>query len=306
MGDDGARRQLRGFGDATWSPGGLYLAAARGDELVALDPQGTVRWTRPASGPVSVPRWSPDGYRVAYRSGSELRVAVGDNSDDWLLARAVGSAPPAWKPLPAPAEQVLAFVARGRVRIVQVDTRRELGRTPPGPEPREIWWARDGQRLVTVTADSVRVHGPRGRLLRTVALPRGLEAAGSVMGPGGRSLAVLAERTGAAAAGELLVVRVDRAAPPRRLLSMPGSFEGLSWSIDGSVLVVGRPGADQWLYVRPRGSARLQSVEGVRNRFAGGARPRTGAFPRPAGWCYAEPANRTASGQPPCSSGASP
>ena len=60
---------------------------ARGHELVAVDPLGRERWTRPAAGRVSVPRWSPDGYRVAYRSGSDLRVATGDNADDWLLAR---------------------------------------------------------------------------------------------------------------------------------------------------------------------------------------------------------------------------
>jgi hypothetical protein len=303
--DDGARRQLRGFSDATWSPGGLFLAAARGSELVALDPQGTERWTRPASGPVTVPRWSPDGYRVAYRSGRQLRVAFGDNADDWLLAPSTGAAAPAWKPLPEPEPQVLAFAAGGRVRIMEVDSGREQGRSPVGPEPREIWWARGGRRLVTVTAGSVRVHGPRGRLLRAVELPRGLEAVGSAMAPGGRALAVLAERVGAGAAGELLVVQLDRAARPRTLLSLPGAFQGLTWSIDGSVLIVGRPQADQWLYVRPSGSARLESVEGIRSRFAGGARPRTGTFPRPAGWCYAEPVDRTAR-QRPCSSGASP
>jgi hypothetical protein len=305
VGDDGARRQLRGFGDATWSPGGLFVAAARGNELVALDPQGNERWTRPASAPVASPRWSPDGYRVAYRSGGELRVAIGNNTDDWRLARSVGEAAPAWKPLPEPAEQVLAFAAAPGVEIVEVDTRRVVGRTPPGPQPRELWWGAGGRRLVTVTADSVRVHGPRGRLLRTVELG-GLETVGSAMAPGGRTLAVLARGAGARSAGQLLLVRIDRTAPPRALLSMPGPLEGLTWSIDGSVLVVGRPRADQWLYVRPGGSGRLQSIENVRALFAGGADPRTGAFPRPAGWCYAEPENRTASGQPPCSSGAAP
>ena len=80
-------------------------------------------------------------------------MATGDNTDDWLLARGVGAAPPAWKPLAAPAEQVLAFAAGGRVRIVEADPpHRVLGATPPGPAPREIWWARGGRRLVTVAA----------------------------------------------------------------------------------------------------------------------------------------------------------
>jgi hypothetical protein len=304
--DDGARRQLSGIRDATWSPGGLYLAGARGRELVALDPRGTERWARPAAGRVTAPRWSPDGYRIAYRIGPELRVAVGDNSDDWLLARGVGAAPPAWKPLAEPAEQVLAFVAGQRVRIVEVDTRRSLGATRAGPAPREIWWARGGRRLVTLTADAIRIHGPRGQLLRVVPLPAGLESGGSALAPGGRRLAVIARHPGVEGSSELLLVRLDRAKPPRRLLSAPGPFAGLTWSIDGSLLVVGRPRADEWLYVRPRASARLQSVEGVRELFDGGRLPRTGAFPRPAGWCYAEPVNRAAGGQPPCSPGSAP
>jgi dipeptidyl aminopeptidase/acylaminoacyl peptidase len=255
---------------------------------------------------VTTPRWSPDGYRIAYRSGNELRVAAGDNSDDWSLARAAAAVAPAWKPLPEPAEQVLAFAAGGRVRIVEVDTGRHLGATPPGPTPREIWWARDGHRLVIVASSSIYVHGPRGRLLRVVPLPAGLEAGGSAVARGGRRLALIARHPGPAGASELLVLRLDRGAPLRRLLSAPGPFAGLTWSIDGSLLVVGRPRADEWLFVRPRASARLQSVEGVRELFAGGATPRTGAFPRPAGWCYAEPTDLSASGEPPCLSGSAP
>jgi hypothetical protein len=304
--EDGARRRLGEFSDATWSPGGLFVAAVRGNELVALDPQGNERWTRPAAGHVSVPRWSTDGYRVAYRSGSDLRIARGDNAVDSLLAHGVGRTPPAWQPLPAPAEQVLAFAVGARVRIVEVDTGRVLGQTPPGPAPREIWWAEGGRRLVTVSSGSVRVHGPHGRLLRTLALPAGSTAAGSALAPGGRRLAIIARALGREPASTLLMLRLDRAAPPRPLFSARGAFEGLSWSIDGSLLVVGLPAADQWLFVPPAGSVRLESVRRIRETFGGGRAPRRGAFPRPAGWCYANPQNRTASGQPACSSGSAP
>jgi hypothetical protein len=191
------------------------------------------------------------------------------------------------------------------VRIVEVDSGRPLGATPPGPAPREIWWAEDGRRLVTVTARSIHVHGPRGRLLRTVRLPRGLRAAGSAMAPHGRRLAVIGRRA-RGPSSELLLLRLDRAADPRSLLSMPARFEGVAWSIDGSVLVLGLPEADQWLYLRPRLSVGFGSVGRIRKSFAGGQEPLTGAFPRPAGWCWAEPANRTPSGQPPCSSGSAP
>lgn len=303
--DDGRRRQLGAFSDATWSPGGLFVAAARGRELVALDPQGVERWTRPASGRVGLPRWSPDGYRIAYRSGEDLRVSMADNTDDWLLARATSATPPAWKPLVEPAKQVLAYAAgtphAERVKIVEVDTHRMRGETPPGPAPREIWWALGGRRLVTVTDTAVRIHGPRGQLLRTVGLPPGFAAAGSAVAPGGRRLAVIVRRGPSSA---LLVFRLDRAAPPRSLLSARGEFEGLSWSIDGSLVVLGLPQADQWLFVHARGG--FESVRHVRGLFGGGRAPRRGSFPRPAGWCYAQPADRGTSGQPPCVAGSAP
>jgi hypothetical protein len=302
--DDGARDQFGRFDDVTWSPGGLFVAAAGGKELTALDPLGNVRWTRPASGPVSVPRWSPDGYRIAYRSGADLHVATADNADDWRLARATGAAPPAWKPLPEPAEQVLAFAAGNRVEIVEVDTRRVLGRTPPGSAARELWWAQGGRRLVAVTPGSVRIHGPRGRLLRVVTLPAGWTASGSAMAPGGRRLALIARR---GSSSRLLMLRLDRAAAARSLFSARGAFAGLTWSVDGSLLVVGVPAADQWWFVRPRDGGHIEElVRHIRRQFAGGGEPVRGAFPRPAGWCYAEPDYSSGGGQPPCSPGSAP
>jgi dipeptidyl aminopeptidase/acylaminoacyl peptidase len=284
--EDGARRRLDGLSDATWSPGGLFLAAAHGRELVALEPGGVERWVRPAAGRVSLPRWSPDGYRIAYRSGSDLRVAVGNDSDDWLVARSVAAVAPAWKPLPAPAEQVLAFMSGGRLRVVEVDTRRLLGVTQPEPRVREIWWAQGGRRLLAVSAHSVRVHGPGGALLRTIELPT---ITGSALRPGGRELAVAVTR---GARNDLLLIKLGVDAPPRRLLESGSRLEGLAWSTDGSRIVVGRPQADQWLFVSPRGSIAPESVRRIDAKF--------GSFPRPAGWCYAESGNRSTSGRPPC------
>jgi WD40 repeat protein len=306
--DDGARRRLGDFHDATWSPGGLYVAAARGRELVALEPDGDERWARPAPGRVDTPRWSPDGFRIAYRSGRDLWVAAGDNSRAGRLARGVGRVPPAWQPgAPSPG-QVLAFSSGRRIRIVEVEGPSLVGATRPGPVPRELWWTADGSRLVAVSSGEVRVQDARGRLLRRRSLPPGLRATGSALDPAGRRLAV-ATRRADRRASELLVYRLDRDAPPDRLLAGTWSIEGLTWSIDGRVLVLGLPEADQWLLLRPGGRGRLKEVSGIRRKFAGGSRSAartTAPFPRPAGWCYAEPPAPDATNAPPCSTGAAP
>jgi Tol biopolymer transport system component len=306
--DDGGRRRLGDFRDATWSPGGLFVAAARGRELVALEPDGDEVWARPAPGRVDTPRWSPDGFRIAYRSGRDLWIAIGDNSGRWRLARGIGPAPPAWQPgRPSPG-QVVAFASGRRIRVVEVETPRVVGATRPAPAPRELWWTADGRRLLAVSSEEIRIHDRRGRLLRRLALPAGLRATASALDASGRRLAVAAQQANRGAS-ELLLYRLDRGASPTRLFAGPGAIEGLTWSMDGRVLVLGLPDADQWLLLRPRARGRLEEVSGIRRKFAGGSRAASGGtapFPRPAGWCYAEPPDPAATGVPPCSTGAAP
>ena len=294
--DDGRKRRLGGLRDATWSPGGLYLGAARGRELLALEPDGDERWTLPAPGRVGVPRWSPDGFRIAYRGGADLYVTIADNSARWRLARDVAATPPAWQPGRPVNQQVLAFATGRRIRIVDVDLRRTLGVTPPAALPLELWWSR--KRLVAVMKDEIRVHDARGRLLRRLALPPRLRAKGSALDPAGRRLAVAAPRADGRSS-ELLLYRVHRSARPQRIFAGPGLLEGLTWSIDGSVLALALPSADQWLFLRPNGGLEAV-VSGIGRQF--GARA-TDGFPRPAGWCYRERDERDPQGQPPCTAG---
>src|SRR3954471_4991205 len=98
---DGSKRRLGDYREASWSPSGRFVGAARANELAALTPQGEVRWTlaRPA---VRFPRWggTATDTRVAYLSRSRLHVVAGDGTGD-ADVRALPDAAlvaPAWQP----------------------------------------------------------------------------------------------------------------------------------------------------------------------------------------------------------------
>lgn len=75
------------------------------------------------------PRLSPDGRRVAYGSGSGLRV-VDEHGDRWVIDEPVGA------------------VTWGRAELVAAE---EMGRT------RGFWWAPDSSRLIVQRTDEARV-----------------------------------------------------------------------------------------------------------------------------------------------------
>ena len=84
----GRKRRLGDYEEASWSPRGLFVVAASDRRVVALEPDGDVRWTVTRPRPVADARWAPSGFRIAYREGNTLRVVVGDGTNDHLLARA--------------------------------------------------------------------------------------------------------------------------------------------------------------------------------------------------------------------------
>ena len=98
---DGSKRFLSGYADAAWSPHALYVAAARRNTLVAMEPNGTVHWKLARRGPIGAPQWSFEGFRIAYLARAELRIVNGDGTGDRRLsANAVGTGLPAyaWRP----------------------------------------------------------------------------------------------------------------------------------------------------------------------------------------------------------------
>lgn len=290
---DGSRRLLGAYPEATWSPRGLFVGAAAGHTLSAVEPDGTVRWSLSADAPVSDARWSPSGFRIAYRAGRALRVVAGDGTGDALLDRAVQPVAPAWLPL---GPHVLAYVDAGSVlRIVNPDTAEALGSAPASRGARGLDWASDGSRLLEATPRSLRVREVRVSKLvsrlslgpaRRVALPVGAIARDAAYSPDGRSLAVLLQRPARdrrPAQSELYLM--DRDGTTQRLLfTAPGLLSSLDWSPDGRRLLIAWPDADQWVFIPAEGRGRVRAIGGISREFAPGE-PASALFPLIDGWC---------------------
>ena len=88
---DGTRSRVGSWRQASWSPHARYIVVASRDKLAAVTQGGEVKWELSRQA-VSDPSWfAPSGFRVAYRSGSSLRVVAGDGTGDHLLARRVAA-----------------------------------------------------------------------------------------------------------------------------------------------------------------------------------------------------------------------
>ncbi len=127
---DGSKRLLGPYREASWSPFGRFVIAARENELAALEPDGDVRWTLARPG-VRSPRWTgtETDTRIAYVDRTGLRVIAGDGSDDRLLVAGYrGSF--SWRPGKG---FVLAYSGRGRgVTLYDVAAQKVLERSGSG------------------------------------------------------------------------------------------------------------------------------------------------------------------------------
>ena len=284
---DGSRRLLGQFDDASWSPGGLFVAATRGRELVAVDPRGTPRWSLARPALVSEPRWSPDGFRIAYFSGNDLRVVAGDGTGDASLAENVADTPPAWRPGPG---HRLAFVDRsGRVTLVEADSGSVAWRSREGPAPSQLAWSLDGRLLLALAPTALRLYDSGGRPLSTLDMSPGTFADSAAFRPASDGFA-LATHTLKRDRSRLAVVRLGKKSTVERvLLSGVGCFGDLAWSPDGRWLLATWPSANQWVFIRDGerrrgGIDKLLAVANIAQQFAPGSieRPR---FPGLGGWC---------------------
>ena len=274
---DGSRRRLGDYAGASWSPRGLFAVAWRDGELLAVEPGGSVRWSLARRGTITAARWSPGrGFRIAYLAGGSLRVVGGDGLGDHRLAAARPVAP-AWRPDDA---HVLAYAdLRDRVRVVAVDSGRELWRSRPvRARVTELAWAPDGSRLLVATARSWLLLGRDGRVLERRPLPAGFVADDFAWAPRGGRLAIV--RRSERRSDVLLTGPGGR---PRLLFSGSGRFGRMAFSPDGRRLLVPWPDADQWLFLSTERPGGFTAVANIERQFAGG--PRSRAFADSVEWC---------------------
>jgi anaphase-promoting complex subunit 4 len=247
---DGSKRRLGDYRQASWSPHGVFVVAASGDEVAALEPShGGVHWSL-ARRSVSFPRWggTRTDTRVAYLSGGIVRVVGGDGRGDTALAPGAAVAP-AWRP----ESHVLAYATpRRSVRVIDTDSRVQIADHRVADRVRAIAWSPDGARLAVATRREVEIYGANpGRLVLRVRGVQALAFAGD-----GR-LALLR------APGTVLVVGPEGA---RTILRVSGPLEGLAWSPAGRWLVTALPGADQWVFLDGR---HVQAVSHIARQFGG-------------------------------------
>lgn len=290
----GSRRLLGRYREATWSPHGLFLAAASGRTLTAVAPDGTPHWSLAAPARVADPRWSPSGFRIAYLAGGELRVVHADGEAFSKLRAATAPVAPSWSPAGVPN---LAYVERGgRVTIAEANSGRTLATAAALPGIRTLEWGTGGV-LLEASSKAVRLRtlevdklggGMRLGPPRRVRLPGSGPIGGAALSPGGGQLAVLRQARGGRPRAEVDLVQLGSGSI-RRLFRTPGRLGQIAWSPDASRLLITWPEADQWLFLPIGGHRHLQAIGEISRQFNPGGSS-GGAFPQIAGWCC--PSNR--------------
>jgi hypothetical protein len=273
---DGSKRLLGDWAEASWSPHGLFAVVTKGHELAAVEPDGSPRWTLTRPGPLGMARWNgPDGYRIAYLEGHNLRVVDGDGTGDRRLAGGVARVAPAWQPGLA---HVLAYADdRGAVVATRADSGHRLFTTRPGERVTSLQWS--GGDLLLTRPNRLQLLDDSGNPLWTWMPPPGSRLRSATAAPdGGHFAAVLRDgRT-----SRLLLL--SRGHGSRVLFAGPGSFAPPSWSPDGRWLLLPWQSADQWLFLNPgSGTAKLHAVANVAAQFSPGQSTAV-PFPSVAGW----------------------
>jgi hypothetical protein len=265
---DGSRRRLGAYRDAAWSPHGLFIAATRGNELLALDPKGNVRWTLARRSP-RLPAWTGTraDTRIAYVTHGALRVVAGDGTGDRLIG-AAAPVRPAWRPV---AGHVVAYSTGRSALVYDVDRASIRLRTPPGEPPRKLAWSSDGRLLLVFTPHATKVYDLHGRVVAQDDPSDATLDVDAAFVP--HSHEVFAIR--AAGLGSSVFSLLNG----RTLFRGTGAFRQLTFSPEGRWLLVTWPTANQWVFVRNGRPRRIVGASRISAQFGG--------FPRVEGWCCA-------------------
>jgi hypothetical protein len=280
---DGGKRRLGRYTDASWSPRGLHVIVSRRSQLVAVTPRGEVRWSLARPG-VRHARWAPSGFRVAYLSGANLRVVAGDGTGDKRIDASLRVAPE-WRP---GEQHVLAYAARGgNLTLLDTDTSQTLWSAPIGATPLQFLWSADGTRLLAASRLTggrfvLSVYDESGRRLQSLVFPG--RFASAAFAPGDHRIALVRSRAGRS---ELLIVDGDVLRRQIPVFEGAGRFSDVAWSPGGRWLLLGWESADQWLFIRTADVEKVSAISSLSLQFDPGG---TGAghFPRIEGWCCAE------------------
>jgi len=287
--EDGSKRLLGAYEDASWSPRGLYVIATQGRQLVAVDPEsGAPRWSLSRTEPVSDPRWSGGGLdtRIAYRAGDTLHVVAGDGSPDSVVADGVAPLAPAWMP----DSHVLAYAdAASHVHVVDTDSRRQLWRTGPVKGVSELTFF--GNRLAVSTGSRVLVLR-RGKETPFLRVPAGHALLDTALLPYGGVLYADYDPQADSTAlfrSDCTVAGVCGLMPDTRMFEGPGRISNLVTSPDLAWIAAGWPAADQFLFFKsaPRRLGKVDAASNVTAEFSPGGG--TGAFPIILGWSQPAP-----------------
>lgn len=277
--EDGSRRRLGDYGMATWSPNALFVGVSKGPELAAITPLGETRWVRPVSARVTAFDWSTDdGDRIAYLvGGTDLHVMAADNSSSELLDGDVSGFPPAWRPdlSDSKIRRQLAYGdGDGAIRVIDLDTRRELFSHFPGFEVRSLEWAADGSMLLMAGRETLALRYAPKTAMTWGPGRGGARWSEAAMSPVVNDEVAAVSRSNGRSRLELL-----RQSSVEKVISFPSRVSDLTWSPNGEWILLGLPDANQWLFVRPK-DGEVRAVSNVEEQFES-----TGSFPRVAGWC---------------------
>ena len=282
---DGSKRRLAGWWAGAWSPNAEFAVVTRQRELAAVDLDGGIRWSVARTGIVRGARWSsevnPRDTRIAYLNRRSLRIVGGNGKGDKELRRVVAVTAPAWRP---EAFELAFSTVDGRIELVDAETSKTVWRTVPGEVPKQLVWSEDGERLLVLGDQSLRVLTANGRKLFSLRLP---------VGPSGVVFVrdshrfVMVRYSPATGRSDLVLLQAEvDPGEARFLYSAPGEFGSLAMSPNGKWLLVGWVNADQWLFLRLT-AARVQAVSNISQQFgvSTAGKPISKAFPTSVSWC---------------------